>query len=93
MSDPVQMLGARIAQRATSGAPSTTGTVTGVQSAPAAVWVSGVAGTAGSKSMPFTRGFQRSWAEYGDQIVGQLVKVSFLDDGQPVVDDVIVKGS
>lgn len=84
-------MGARIAARPSAGAPSTTGVVAGVQATPPVVWVSGVAGPAGSKAMRFTRGFQRSWAEFGDQIVGQLVKVSFLDDGQPVVDDVIVK--
>lgn len=90
MSDPVQQLGARIAARAVVGVTATTGTVSGVQSAPPAVWVTGVAGTSGSKSMRFTAGFERSWAALGDQIVGSKVMVSFLDDGQPLVVDVIV---
>lgn len=87
------MLADRIARRSTGGGfTSTKGTVAGVQGTPPAVWVTGVAG-AGPKSMAFTSGFQRSWAELGDQIVGQQVMVSFLDDGQPVVVDVILGGN
>lgn len=62
----------------------------GVQSSPSAVWVV-VAGIPGQKSMKFTAGFQRSWADLGDQIVGKSVMVSFVD-GQPIVVDVIVGG-
>ncbi len=55
--------------------------------------VSGVGGDTGpGAAMNFTTCFARDLAELGPAIVGRLVTVLFLSDGQPIADHLIVIG-